>query len=261
MPTLPSLPATTTATTMGPLLSKVRLRALSASARAIRPLETSTIRWDVVAPAGVTIALDGHKVAARGTLTVSPFPSHTYTLYARAGTATRRLGTIRIEVDESSCATTEVGRQTALWRTGIERQITADPTLTYLAGGHPAVTVDDPGVAISFAVSKRLSGLPDPDVHVGLRFDVGVDEHGALWPSFGELDIDIDVPFYLAPFAATQIERARRDLEHALRDGVTAGLRAMAQIVPAGRQVVQAWFLPERQATEGALELKHCPKP
>lgn len=263
MPTLPSpttsSPTTSSPTTMGPLLSKVRLRALTASARAIRPLDTSTIRWDVDAPAGVTIALDGHKVAARGTLAVRPFPSHTYTLYARAGTATRRLGAIRIEVDEASCLTTEMPRQTALWRTGIEDQVTADRSLAYTSDGRPVVTVDTAGVTIGFAVTKQIAGLPDPEVRVRMRFDVGVDDDGQLHPFFAELDVAIDVPFYVSVFAASKIERARCELERKLRDGVAAGLAAMAQLVPAGRQAVQAWFLPESQVTEGALEIKHCP--
>ncbi len=198
------------------LLEKTNLVSFKAVPTALAPFESSTLSWDVNAPTGVRIVLDGATVNKSGQQVVEPPVTHAYNLSARAGTATKPLGYVVVSVNLAQCRILDLDFLDAWIQAGILSQSSLlpsgarfreNPTVTITPGliqivikvaqnivisQSPSLSFDaDADITVSFG----LTLVPDTRGHFGLGLPGQV---ATRFASVGEThSVDVSVPWYL----------------------------------------------------------------
>ena len=85
------------------LLEKTSMVSFKAVPHVLAPFESATLSWDVNAPPGVSIGLDGTTVDKSGEQVVEPLATHAYNLSARARSGTKPLGYAVVSVNLAQC--------------------------------------------------------------------------------------------------------------------------------------------------------------
>ncbi len=199
----------------GGLLSKVKLLSFTASPDHILPFESSTLRWQVQTPGGVTFSLDSFasSVPAVGKEVVEPAVTSEFMLQARAREAEVTLGTVTVSVDTSQC-TQQIRRdvQLAVWfllSAGAKQAAMDQGNILDIPTPNPNPVTINPGVIAyevkglltlkltTTAVSPPLSITVPVNIDVKGSFGLMVDRTAdQLAPTNESQNVSCDVDWY-----------------------------------------------------------------
>lgn len=185
---------------VGDLLGDVDLNAFTAIPSTIAPFGEAELRWQISAPDAVVVLLDGEPVGHRGTRTVRPDHTHTYTLAASAGRRSRQLGTARVAVQVEGSACANPGLPNNVLAAGVLSEVRSEleqNRRVTLRGDDGSAQVVDGGVNVQIPVKVDVPKWFDADTDLSLRFDVwtGSDDGRRTRAALGEVDVDVSWHF------------------------------------------------------------------
>ena len=166
-------------------LDQVRLERLVAEPSTIVPFESSTVSWQVDAPAqaDLRLGLNGTPVDTEGSIEMRPTLTEQFTLRARVGSRSKTLGTVTVLVDTASCMTSCISQLPELIVGAVEPQLLTKPNIYFESGRVPVVAwITDGLLHVKVHVKKEVHGVPDPAVDITMSFGLQVSDQQPLWP-------------------------------------------------------------------------------
>jgi len=171
------------------ILDQVVLEEFVADPSTIEPFASSTITWKVKVPksvdADVSLTLNGTQVQPTGSMVVSPQVTGQYTLKARAGSRSKTLSTITVQVDVTRCVvlSTTVLPQFIV---GVVEEVLQQQQGIYFDSGQAPVTawITDGLLHVNIHVKKEVHDFPDPTVDIRTTFGLAVEQAGQVSPIF-----------------------------------------------------------------------------
>jgi len=276
------------------LLEQTSLRTFQATPAALLPFQSSTLRWQVDAPAGVRLKLNGLTVAKSGSKLVEPVATQTFRLYAHAGRLSKFLGAVTVSVNLSQCTSAEstiVDELLALALTrGVEEdgevyfrilQVKDSSGRTQFVQAQPQVTMSPGRIRFRLKLAGRVNNFPDPDIDVDASFGLTVarssDSVAALFPKTElvptavEVNVSVSFPWwaYLIPGAVIGLPIAAGMAEDRARAAFTRAIgRFVAEVVnplfgnlePANMEKHRARIYVD-DVGGGTVEVDFCPVP
>ena len=86
------------------LLAQVQVERFEADPPSLLPFQATTVRWQINAPNGITLRLNGQKVARNGQIRATPVENTTFNMVASAvGGVKASVGQLTVNIDVSSC--------------------------------------------------------------------------------------------------------------------------------------------------------------
>lgn len=217
-------------------LAKVRLDLFVAEPSTIEPYSNSKISWKVTLPerSDVPVILDisGTSVAASGGLQVTPESTTSYQLKAQAGSLTKVLGTVTVQVDLAACIAPSgapgyvvedmIRYKVEKDKSGIRLRSTPHPVVVSIEGDRMNITLrltdsvklaPDPSIDIETSFALTVVPLPPGGPKPGIVFS-DHDFH-RLAPTDERADVDVSFPWYvwLIPGAMLGLPIAISDAE------------------------------------------------
>jgi hypothetical protein len=168
------------------LLDKVQLRNFEAVPSALQPFQSSLLHWNVDAPTGVRIKLDGSTVPNIGSKSVQPAATQTFRLSAHAGNASQFLGLVTVSTNLSHC-TSRSFVVDQLLSDALSRSVDDNPevyfrivarfgpggTIQYVQSQPEVITT--PGrFRFKLKLAGKVNNFPDPDIDVDAHFGLAI---------------------------------------------------------------------------------------
>jgi hypothetical protein len=168
------------------LLVGVVLKSFTTTPDLVAPFGTAILAWEVEAPVGVFLRLQGKAVPLAGSEMVRPEGTSVYNLFAHTRRASLFLAAVTIRVPHDRCITSESTLVDELLVGALNDQIENDPKTYFRLVAQPA-----PGQPFNFVPS-----VPVVKVEPGrIGFQLAL---GAVVDDFPNPDVDIDASFGLA---------------------------------------------------------------
>jgi hypothetical protein len=198
------------------LLDEVSVQSFTATPSTIAPFSSTTIRWSVTAPQGVTIAMNEFPGPNSGERTFSPTTTSTFHLTAKVGRYTKNIAAVTVHVDLAQCLTLDSNQLPQLLSDQITASINADPTLYFrltsvpgplglgqIVQSTPGVTITLDEIHIGLSLGKRVDYFPDPDIEITTTFALEVvadaTSHAGVRSivAYGRtINVDVSFPWY-----------------------------------------------------------------
>jgi hypothetical protein len=197
------------------LLEKTSLVSFKAVPTALAPFESSTLSWEVTAPTGVRIVLDGTVVNKAGSQVVEPPATHAYNLSARAGTAVKPLGYAVVTVNLAQCRITDFDFLDAFIQAAVLSQSSLLPSGARFRE-NPTVTITPGLIQIVIKVAQtiviphhhRFNFDADADLTMSFGLTLIPDTRGHLGTEAGQVatrfasvgethSVSVSVPWYI----------------------------------------------------------------
>jgi len=185
-------------------LGGVEVASFTASPSTVRPFGGgATLRWNVALPAGcrVGILLNGRSVSRSGSQAVAPAVTTRYTLTARAGRATRVLGSVTVTVDTAACITATVPE--SLVRAEMQRAVGEldRASSRFSQRSAPRIEVEAAGIKVALRFRVAIDNFADPDVDVDFTVGLRV-RNGSIEPFYLSFSDDVDWPWWVTVVTA-----------------------------------------------------------
>lgn len=209
------------------LLGEVTLKRFEATPRSLRPFQTSVLRWQVDAPTGVSIKLNGATVAKSGSKSVQPSASQMFRLYAHVGRFSKFLGAVTVNVDVSQCASRDSTIVDELLNLVLSRKVEESDEVYFRIvavngpDGRPRYMPSRPQILVSpgrirfkLKLAGKVDNFPDPDIDIDASFGLAVVPSSnpvaslsagtQIVPTGVEVSVKVSFPWwaYLIPGAA-----------------------------------------------------------
>lgn len=263
------------------ILDKVVVDEFVADPYTIEPFWSSTITWKVRVPdrADVGLTLNGTPAQPIGSMVVSPQDTQQYSLKATAGSRSKTLSTITVQVDVTKCVALNTNLLPGYIVGIVEEKLKQIQGIYFDSGQAPVtawITADL--LHINIHVKKQVSDVPDPTVDITTTFGLAVEQDAlqdtpvkkwVIVPTNQAVSSDVSFPWYvswllgfvLAPLIAQgELEASQQgaDMIASLcSDLLTPFFKAPANLVmhdvelyvdPFGKGVFQVGFCPPHQA-------------
>jgi hypothetical protein len=222
------------------LLDQVNFKTFQATPQAVQPFQSSVLRWQVEAPKGVIITLDGSSVTKSGTKTVQPSNTQTFRLFAGVGRRfTKFLASVTITVNLDQCISIDSSEVDELLAGALTIGVTQSSDVYFrliqlTSLGHTQFVQSKPEVTMSpgrIRFKLKLAGrattpFPDPDIDVDASFGLALLSPSLSLSAFPKIEISptdvevsVNVSFpwwaYLTPVAYALPTLIRKEEERA----------------------------------------------
>lgn len=231
------------------LLEQVNLRNFQATPQLLQPFQSSVLRWQVEAPNGVRIKLNGSTVAKSATKSVQPTATQTFRLYAHVGRFSRFLAAVTVSVNLNQCTSrdsTIIDELLALALTrGVAEngevyfrivQVRGSDGRTQYVQSQPEVTMSPGRIRFRLKLAGKVNNFPDPDIDVDASFGLAVAPSSApttgifpkteIMPTGVEVSVNVSFPWwaYLIPGAVIGLPIAAGMAEDRARSSFTSAI-------------------------------------
>lgn len=282
------------------LLGEVNLKDFQAAPQALQPFQSSILHWQVEAPQGVHIELDGTAVSKSGTKPVQPTATRTFRLNAHAGSHTRFLGSVTVSVNLNQCTTLVSTMIDEIIRGKLIEAVAANSEIyfrltteedsegrTQWVQSKPVVTMSPGRIHFRLYLKGRAENFPDPDIDVDAGFGLGLAPSPATSTSAGSfpkteivptaIDVSVNVSFpywaYLIAGVNLTLQSRAEMAEDRVRAAFTSGIGTLAAKINAFFEKEEQVRIAEPQDSEkhqvriyvseygGTVEVDYCPVP
>lgn len=207
-------------------LQSFRLVSFTKSPASTRPGQPVTLTWNIDGGGNATFKLNGIAVPKDGSKVVNPIADTTYRLTVHTGcNVSRNLGSILINVDESSCRFTNIPE--SIIRSQI---ITAvDDSLQQYNSGtsndlskrtQTQVEVDTNGITIRLRLEASINNFPNPDINVDMRIGVGVGPGNSVSVFYSSFSVDVDWPWWVTAISLGITKIVEEIVEKVIEDKI-----------------------------------------
>jgi hypothetical protein len=272
------------------LLNQVNLITFQAAPQELQPFESTVLRWNVEAPSGVQIKLNGESVAKSGRRAIQPDSTQTYRLYARVPRASRFLGSVTVSVNVSQCESRDSTIIDELLVTALKQeienneevyfrliQIRGENGLRQYVQSQPEVTMTTGRIRFNLKLEAEVNNFPNPAIDIDASFGLKVVPSASpsveLFPrtelAATDVALNVNVSFpweaYLVPGASVALPIAADMAEDRVRAIFT---NAINQLVS---RVINASINPSQPGLQkntvriyqgffgGTVEVDFCP--
>lgn len=164
-------------------LDDVRVTSFTSLPATIGPFGSSRIAWTVSGRDDlIDLELNGQAVPFSGSRVVTPRSTTIYALVAKAHSRRVTIGSARIAVDRSTCRTELLSGTESLIEGAVQQSIERPIYIrrTFWRDGAPDVTFERGYIRIRMLLGKDVDKAPNPSISIDARFDLTVDQSGAL---------------------------------------------------------------------------------
>jgi hypothetical protein len=275
------------------LLEQVNLRSFQATPQALLPFQSSLLRWQVEAPTGVSIKLNGSIVSKSATKLIQPTATQTFRLYAHVSRYSRFLAAVTVSVNLTQCTSRNFSTIDELLDSELIRGINASDEVYFrlvqvlgpdgrkrYVQSQPEVTILPGRIRFKLKLGGEVNNFPNPDINVDASFGLGIAQSsapdGGIFPQnvivATAVDVNVSVSFpwwaYLVPGAAIGLpiaagmaqDRVRAEFTNAITRFVAEGVNPLFNLVePAGTEKHRIRIFVSDQV--GIVEVDYCPVP
>lgn len=213
----------------------VTKNSFTASPNNVKPGAAVNLNWSIANATGVTLRLNGAIISANGSRTVTPIADTQFKIVAECGcNVTKTLGTLLVNVDESSCRQTQIPE--SIVRTLIISEVNSQISQHNASSSNDltkrtetVVEVDSTGIIIKMRFKIAINNAPDPDLNIDMKIGMGVSPGNVISVFYKSYSTDVNWPWWFDAITlgiTKIIENVLEDrIESKLKPAILTGMR------------------------------------